>query len=206
MIDKELTNRQKQAIATKQKLYDTVMRLGEKKNFADIRVVDICSEANVSVGTFYHYYPSVSAVFQEQYQAYDKYIVEAINNDSKNCVTEYDCILRLFELKYEYVSNSGVQMIVRQYSGQFAQIESANSVFYSKERVTYKTLINLLISGQKKGDFRLDDSPEFIANAMLIYSRGITIDWALQNGSYDLKERGLQYIRFMLDKLVKSEA
>ena len=206
MIDKGLTNRQKQAIATKQKLYDTVMRLGEKKNFADIRVVDICNEAHVSVGTFYHYYPSVSAVFQEQYQNYDKYIVEAINNDSKNCTTEYDSILRLFELKYEYVSENGVQLIVRQYSGHFAQIESANSVFYSKERITYKTLIGLLISGREKGDFRLEDSPEFIADALLIYSRGITIDWALQNGSYDLIETGLRYIRFMLDKLVKSKS
>lgn len=53
-----MTNRQKQAIATKQKILDTAEKLINEKGFANVSVEDIVNECAVAKGTFYHYFKS----------------------------------------------------------------------------------------------------------------------------------------------------
>lgn len=194
---KQITSRKQQALRTRTKIIDTVMKHGDKHGFETLKIADVCKAAGISVGTFYHYFPSLEAVLQEQYIAYDEFISQAIK-DVPLMGSAPNQLLQLFVLKYEYVSERGVQFIVRQYSGQFRQIDTSNSIFFSEERVMYKTLLSILKAGIQNGEFVLSSSPEHFANALLILSRGLTIDWALKNGSYDLKTEALEYLKFML--------
>lgn len=192
-----LTSRQLQAIKTKQNIYDTVMKLGDIKGFSNLKVTEICKQAHISPGTFYYYYPSVDAIFQETYRAYDDYVKEEMRSIDPD-LPVFDKILELYRLKYKYIEKHGVQLIVRQYTGLFSQIDGSNMVFYSKKRIMYKTLVSLISEGQKTGVIKKDDSPSQIANALMIYSRGITIDWALHNGSYDIVSGAMNYMTLIL--------
>lgn len=200
-VKKGLTNRQKQAIATKNKIFEVTMRLGMSGGFENLTIGDICREASISVGSFYHYFRSIDAVIQEQYNAYDQYIVDMLEADPLHGSAE-ERMWQLFSLKYDYVAIRGAQFIVRQYRGQFAQIDTSNSVFFDETRVTHKTLVEILTAGVAKGEFSLDVSPSYLANALLVFSRGITLDWALRNGNYDLKTVALGYLNIVMKQYV----
>lgn len=58
MDEKPLTKRKKQAMETKNRIFETAMELFAKKGYKDIKIEDICRLADVSVGAFYHYFPS----------------------------------------------------------------------------------------------------------------------------------------------------
>ena len=51
-----MTNRQMQAIATKQKILDVAEKLINEKGFEAVSVDDIVNECGVAKGTFYHYF------------------------------------------------------------------------------------------------------------------------------------------------------
>lgn len=200
-VKKGLTNRQKQAITTKNKIFEVTMRLGMSGGFENITISDICREASISVGSFYHYFRSIDAVIQEQYNAYDQYIVDMLEADPLHGSAE-ERMWQLFSLKYDYVAIRGAQFIVRQYRGQFAQIDTSNSVFFDENRITYKTLTEILRAGISRGEFSLDVSPAYLANVLLVFSRGITLDWALRNGDYDLKTVALGYLNVVMKQYV----
>lgn len=50
MHSENLTNRQKQAISTRQKIFDTTVKLLKELTFDKITIRKICKEADVSVG------------------------------------------------------------------------------------------------------------------------------------------------------------
>ena len=47
----KMTNRQKQAIRTKNKIFDTTVSLISENGFDNVNIEDICKTAEVSVGT-----------------------------------------------------------------------------------------------------------------------------------------------------------
>ena len=195
-----LTSRQLQAIETKKKIYDTAMKLGDLNGFNNLKVTEICKHAHISPGTFYYYYPSVDSVFQETYSAFDDYMKEEIKSLDPDA-SIYDKMIELFKIDFRYVEKHGVGLIVRQYAGLFSQIPGSNNVFYSKKRIMYKSLVSLISEGQKTGVMKKSDTPSNIANSLLIYARGITIDWALHNGSYDIVTGATEYVELALKQL-----
>ena len=66
----------------------------------------------------------------------------------------------------------------------------------------YRTLLNILQNAIASGELKAQFPVDFIANSLLIFSRGLTIDWALKNGSYDLKTVAFQHLDMMLSQLV----
>lgn len=60
--NKPLTNRQKQAIRTKQHIFETAKKLFSENSFEKVTVDQIITACNIGKGTFYHYYPSKDAL------------------------------------------------------------------------------------------------------------------------------------------------
>jgi len=56
MKKQKLTNRQVQALTTKNKIYNIAVELLEESRYENIKIEDICKKAEVSVGSFYNYF------------------------------------------------------------------------------------------------------------------------------------------------------
>lgn len=56
--DKPLTNRKRQAIQTKQRIFDTAKELFSKNSFETVTVDQIIEACGIAKGTFYYYYRS----------------------------------------------------------------------------------------------------------------------------------------------------
>ena len=74
----EKGKRQLQAEQTKDKLFYAADALLAEKDYEDITIRDIISKADVSIGTFYHYFKTKLDVFYETYRVADHYFAEVV--------------------------------------------------------------------------------------------------------------------------------
>lgn len=186
----KLTKRKQQALNTKNKIYETAVELLKKGHFNQIKVEDICKEANVSIGSFYNSFNSKNDIFIEIYRVADEYFLNSVKNDLKSGDV-IDRIIQFFKFYAEYNMGQGVQFIRNLYHVD-------NHLFISKGRPMQKVLLNLIEEGQKSGKVKTDSSPEEIVDFLFICTRGIVYDWCLHHGSYNLADRIGIYIKRLI--------
>ena len=71
LMEKAPTTRQLQAQASKEKLRNIVFQMSKEKSLDEIRIKDICEEADMSVGNFYLYFPSKESALIYSYKTKD---------------------------------------------------------------------------------------------------------------------------------------
>ena len=89
----EKGKRKLQAEQTKDKLFFAADALLSEKKYEDITIRDIISKAGVSIGTFYHYFPTKLDVFYETYRVADYYF-ENVVAPQLNESSSYENILK----------------------------------------------------------------------------------------------------------------
>ena len=90
IIMEKMTSRQKQAMATKRKLFETAIELFAQKPYEQVTVQDICSAAGVSVGAYYHHFKSKSDIIDVGYLLFDQQTEEHFAENSFG--SEFDTI------------------------------------------------------------------------------------------------------------------
>ena len=175
------TSRQRQAIRTKNKIFNTAISLIERQGFAGMNIEDICKAANVSVGTFYYYFKSKNDVFLELYKRADQHFREVV----RDCLLQehtVDRVLEFFDQYAAYCESRGIETIK-----QLMHPENKN--FIKKGRYMQELLISTIREGQDKGDIDNGADAEQLCEDLFIFARGIVFDWCLHDGGYDLREK-----------------
>lgn len=67
----KMTSRQEQKIRTQQKIIEAANTCFMRKGMAYTLITDICEEAGVSVGTFYHYFNNKNDLIISQFKKFD---------------------------------------------------------------------------------------------------------------------------------------
>ena len=75
---KKTTDRDRQAAATRKKIYRCGVRLMNRCGYENITVAQIAEKAHVSVGTFYHYFASKFSLLVEVYRLGDVFFTERV--------------------------------------------------------------------------------------------------------------------------------
>ena len=60
--------RKEQAMRTRMSLLNAALLLFQERGVTNVKVTDICEEAGVSVGAFYHHFPSKEDLIERSYQ------------------------------------------------------------------------------------------------------------------------------------------
>lgn len=195
------TSRQKQAEKTKELIFNSAITLFRKESFKTITVADICKAAGVSVGTFYHYFPSKQAVMQKIFKDIDDYFREEVHNEideleGQGARVE---ILHYFRRYSQYSERQGLDFVKQLYTFD-------NNMFRTKGRFLQVYLAELIVRGQLSGE--LDDTmtPEEMVEYLYIAARGIVYHWASHDGDYDLTKYLMQYMKRILTSLEKTPA
>lgn len=192
-LKKELTTRQIQAIQTQHKIYKVAVDMMQKKGFDNITVEDISREAGVSVGAFYHYFKSKNDILYEVFHRIDEYFEKEFHFENLSVPEQ---ILLFFEYYAKYEEISGVDTARKLYSNM-------EHLFISSERYLPKLLNSIVKSGQEDGSI-IDNIPsEEISEYLLVVARGVCYDWCLHNGSFDIEEMTIKYIKRLLPALLK---
>lgn len=191
MIEKKQTKRQLQAIQTKSKIYETAIELMKAKDFQDITIEEICGNAGVSVGAFYHYFSSKNDFLIEMYSRADHYFLEEVNQ-KLNSTRPIEKIIEYFDVYAKYNDMIGISTMKQLYHAN-------NHLFITKGRGMQNVLEDIIADGQQKGEILQEMSPEAITEYLFIAARGVTYDWCLHDGQFSLIEQMQQY----MSRLVK---
>jgi AcrR family transcriptional regulator len=192
--DKKLTRRGQQAVETKKKIYDTAVRLLSEKGYDNTSIDDICNASGVAKGSFYHYFSKKSDIIVKTYNDVDERIsqeFEALPLET----TVFEKIVYAPMFQARYAIEKGLNYTTQIYK---QQIDTENAFFASDKRAFITFIREAIQEGQDRGLIRTDMTAEELSKLVVSYSRGITYDWCLQDGKYDLINRMDKAMRMMV--------
>lgn len=164
-------------------IIETVLPLLETAPFEELSVTEICKYADISVGTFYHYFTTKSDLLVGLLGLIDAYFINEVfslltsENEAEN--------LRLFAHHWAlYVEDHGLER-----SRLISRVEPSEHYLTGERREILDVLEHIFRRGQEKGQFSAPESPEKLTELFLLAVRGVCVDWSRRNGSYDLVAR-----------------
>ncbi len=180
-MEKKLTSRDKQALATKNKIYQVGIKLIQKHGLDGINVTQIARASGVSVGTFYHYYKSKLDLFMDLYRAADSYFeTELVNTLRKLPYPEN--IYLFFEEYADMAEKNGVKLTQKMYIPE-------NSLFISRQKGMHSVLKELIEDAKRNGLCDTEKAADDMESELFLIARGVIFDWALHEDSYALKDK-----------------
>lgn len=178
-----LTSRQLQAQATKDHIMKTAKKLSQHYTYDELSVETICSEAGVSIGSFYHHFKSKQDLIVEGYGECDNFFRENIIGKLKS-TDEIDRILEYIDYQMQYAVDVGIELMVEVYR---AQITEGVDFFLKSSRGLPQGLLQLVGKAQDNGLITKSQDAESITSELLLISRGVIYNWCQNKGSYELR-------------------
>lgn len=190
------TSRQLKAERTKKKLIDVSLKLIREQGFEQVKISDICKEAHVSTGAFYHHIKNKAGIVIEGYAECDRYFADTVYPALKNRC-DSDAVLEYIDHQMRYAESFGVDFCIQIYK---AQLTEGTEFFLSLERALPAGLVLLTGHLQQQGLLSRCKSNEAIVKELLVLSRGILYNWCQCNGRYDLRS----FAREMIGNYLKA--
>ena len=182
--------RKEQAEQTKNKLLQIATDLIREKGYDQVKLTDICKEAGVSIGAFYHHFKNKADIVQELYaQCDDVFEKEVYPLFEKR--TDIDAVMDYLACQMDYGEAFGIDMVTQVYK---AQMTDGTEFFLSMDRGLPKGLVSILMHLQDFNVVKKNTCPEEIAKELLIISRGVLYNWCQCRGNYNLKDMNRKII------------
>ena len=189
-VQEKQTNRRREII-------EKIIPLLEEKTFEEISVEDICTAADISIGSFYHYFEKKSDILAGLFTRIDSYMEKEVfpllkkRDEAEN--------LRIFAQSWlKYIEGTGLE-----HSKLIATIDTTDLTLSGEKRSSTEVLEKIMRRGQDKGSFTTEQTAEELAELFMIALRGLSKDWTSRNAAYSLTDRGSVYIELMLKALNK---
>jgi len=178
-----MNKRQVQSRKTKKKIYEIAVDAISRKGYDNVTIQEICKKANVSIGTFYHYFSAKEGLIVAIYKLADEYFEEAY----AHCLQSTNAVDRVIEFivvhQMGYAKERGIDFVTQVYK---SQIKAGNTFFISPERSLPKIIDMIVEEGQRKKEIRTDMTAREISRFILRFSRGMLYDWCVHEGDYDI--------------------
>ena len=186
-----MTNRQKQAIATRRRIFETAMQLFAEKGFEEVPITEICKACDISVGGFYHHFKTKYDILDEGYRLFDLEISETFEKECPS--SPIAALYFLVEKQTESVELLGYKAFSQYLNNQLSTdhkfiLEESRFFTKSIESCVQSALSNESLQGDASG----------ISEEILSATRGLIYDWCLHEGKYSLKKRSLNITKMIL--------
>lgn len=184
MKEKKLTKRQERALETRDKIFETAFRLMEEKGFDNITVSEICKVSGVAKGSFYTYFKSKDDIVIEVYKDVDEKYSSEVKSLPEG-TPAFDKILAAVGFQAAYAVARGLKFTTQIYK---SQLESGTDFFISEERPFFKIIKESIDEGILRKELSPHINSAETARWIVTLSRGITYDWCLHHGNYDIEQ------------------
>jgi AcrR family transcriptional regulator len=171
-----LSSLTKKGAKTRQKLLDTAEKVFGEKGYFNASIVDITQQANVAQGTFYIYFPSKQAIFEELIKQLSRDFRSQIKNEVAKAANYQDAQKIGFRAFFRWVKN---------HKNLYSIVQQAVLVNEGLYRWYYERLANGYVKGLEeamgKGEFKQFD-PETVAYCLMGMSQFIGMRWVYWEG------------------------
>lgn len=179
--------------AKKEQIIHSAITVMSQIGYADTCVRAICDAANISIGTFYHYFRDKDELLNIILSQIDLYLDEQVIPSLTDAADTVN--LRNFALGYARKTISTASSYGGVISGSNIPLPSTpESLLKEHDRPLYQVPRNIIIHGQKSGEFTTDFEADEIADHLITCLRGYSMDWARRNYSYDFEKKIISFI------------
>lgn len=182
-VMEEKKTRKEQAIETRSKIYEAFKILLRKKDLEEINIQEICKKAEVSIGSFYHYFPNKAGMLVELYKELDENFTEKIMPEMMK-YNSYDAIIKYITELCRLTEEQGLDMVKNVYK---AQIDHGREFFLVKKRGFPNGVYYLVKKAIEEGVLRRDINAEELTEELLAIARGTVYYWCTADGEIDSK-------------------
>ena len=202
MKKSELTPQQVKSQEVKNRIYQAAVKLLRDYEYEYVTMRNICKEAEVSAGTFYHH-------FQNKDELLSYYIVYGYREFYANCQVEYtedivENIVKIYDIYLSFCLQNGVAFLSNFYTTKNKGIYLRN--IRSEEELAKKPglheAVKMLDLGKKKGYIKEEVVSLQVGFDLGVIMKGIIFDWCLGEGSFNLRQEGTKLIKRTLHSLM----
>lgn len=199
MSDKvELSRQQQKSKETKERIFRAAKRILQKKGYEELSIKNICEEAGVSNGSFYHHFKTKDDLLS--------YYIEDqpnINPDLLDLPRNADeakiAIIHVYLNYVEYCRELGVEFMSGYYDTKNQALNPAIRTERPYPIVTVQTYVEKAV---REGIIRINvDIDEFTTDIRMIVI-GNVFEWCLRNGEADFEGNMRRSLGKYLDSTV----
>lgn len=189
---KQMTNRQKQAQKTREKICACASELFSDKLYENVKIDDICKKAGISVGTFYYYFPTKESLVKEAFHSREDLVQDKWGQYQQT--TPLKDISSLARIQAEVT-----QLHTPFSSAQFYRFHLTimPSRLLQPDRFFYSTCLQLVERAVAIDE--LSGNPRTITEDLICMLNGAHLKWFTNDGNYDLCEHTERLVRMALD-------
>ena len=196
-----LTERQKKALETRNKLLHKSLELFGKYGFEHVTIEQITKSCNVSKGTFYTHFPSKYDVIMEKFKEFDTFY-DTVEKEIDPTLSASEKILTIYHEQMLYIMNAiGKDVLKTVYTAAMTNQVEENHYLISPQRKIFQILNNYITEGVVSGEFRQDLSITEMQSIIQRCMRANVYDWLIHNETFDLVKEMQLFTSVVLEGL-----
>lgn len=179
----ELSKQQQKSKATKEKIFQAAKAILKKKGYEELSIKNICEEAGVSNGSFYHHFKTkddLLSYYIEEQPSINPDVLELPENASE----AKEAIVRVYLNYVEYCEELGVEFMAGYYD---TKNQALNVAIRTERPYPIVTVQNYVERAIEAGKIRLDGEIEGFTTDIRMIVIGNVFEWCLRNGEVDFK-------------------
>ena len=196
-----LTERQKKALETRNKLLHKSLELFGKYGFEHVTIEQITKACDVSKGTFYTHFPSKYDVILEKFKEFDTFY-DTVEKGIDPTLSASEKILTIYNEQMLYIINVvGKDVLTTVYTAAMTNQVEEDHYLISPERKIFQILNNYIAEGVTSGEFRQDLSITEMQSIIQRCMRANVYDWLIHNETFDLVKEMQLFTSVVLEGL-----
>lgn len=188
--------RVEQAAQTKSNIIRVALNLIQKKGYHNMSIRQLCLEAGISTGAFYHHFSSKDEMINKGFALYDEALDLLLQRYQFNDPVEDIKFILLHQTKY--VMEESANLTKELY---IAQLSTDVKYSVKPARKYYQTIEELVEKAVQNDMIHNDMTVHELTSFLIRINRGVIFDWCLNDYSYDLMKQAEKDLQFVLDKL-----
>lgn len=160
-MEKKMTARTLQAAHTRSKIFDAAISLFKEKGFDAVKIEEICSAAEVSVGLFYNYFSSKDALLSEYLNRVTEAYAELHTKFSEGQTTLDR--MRAWAQTNRVALGLNTNDVAR-FLYAYALRNPDGCFMSDPDRTSHRTVYEIISYGQERGEIRTDFSQDILVH------------------------------------------
>lgn len=177
----ELSRQQQKSRATKEKIFQAAKAILKKKGYEELSIKNICEEAGVSNGSFYHHFKTkddLLSYYIEDQPSVNPDVLELPDNAEEARAA----IIRVYLNYVDYCEELGVEFMAGYYD---TKNQALNAASRTERPYPIVTVQNYVERAVKAGNIRLTEDIEAFTTDVRMIVIGNVFEWCLRGGEID---------------------
>ncbi len=175
--------RKAQGHITEQRLIEAAQALMVHSGYDAVSIRDICRQAGVTTGAFYHHFRSKEEMLEKGGEQLDLYIRRQL--DTKPFHSSLSALRIIFTAYADYMEQNQGELTARYYQNMLAVSGQRE---FDAGRTIYQIVLHYVEQARARGILSSEFSAEVVTTFSVRHFRGIVIDWAFHNYSFSLMQ------------------